>query len=224
MVDELVAECTMIDSHHQSCNSSPLTPENDDSCDEQQFPDKTPSSGCDHKNSVTPTAESSIGLYDVVCGRERLVHTHTGNKWFRKIVQQYREPYQSAGRREEKTRITGEIVSVVEAKGGRFVKFDDEFGIWTEASGSVVHEKVSHALRSAKDPDLVRKRRKHTTESKPASTPEEDKAFQGMLSVQQFLFVELARQERGRDSSHRTAPTDSNRDYVEYLLECIDSL
>ena len=46
---------------------------------------------------------------DIICGRGSRI-THPGNKRFRQIVLEHRDAYQRSTRREEKTRITLDIV------------------------------------------------------------------------------------------------------------------
>mmetsp|Transcript_14227 Transcript_14227/g.22228 ORF Transcript_14227/g.22228 Transcript_14227/m.22228 type:complete len:256 (+) Transcript_14227:64-831(+) len=87
--------------------------------------------------------------FDIICGRSKLSHNHTGNKRFRIIVDMNRERYQHAPSRGDKTRITQEIMDMIRCSGGRFLKWMDDR--WMDASEDYVREKVSHALRSAKD-------------------------------------------------------------------------
>lgn len=104
-------------------------------------------------NSVAPL---ELHDHDVFCGRERLAHSHIGNKAFRHLVQQHREAYQSTARRDTKSSITGQIIEVIHKRGGRFLKLVD--GVWTELDGPQTHEKVSHALRSARGPKHATRR------------------------------------------------------------------
>ena len=89
---------------------------------------------------------------DVYCGRDRLAHTHLGNKIFRDLVRTFRFSYQNARRRAEKTKITSEIIAAIHAEGGRFIKRDDDTGKFSKLDAAGIHDKVSHALRSAKAP------------------------------------------------------------------------
>jgi len=89
---------------------------------------------------------------DVLCGRDGNSTKHPGNKRFRAIIQSYCERYQRSHKRSEKTALTLEVVSVVQEEGGRFLRFDDKLGCWVQVAHAHVHDKVSHALRSAKIP------------------------------------------------------------------------
>jgi hypothetical protein len=108
-----------------------------------------------------------VQAQDVLFGRDKSAHHHPGNKRFRSIVQAYRETYQNATRRGEKNRITNDIIGLVRDHGGRFLrKYDETLATdtprrvgdccWVEVKDSaVIYEKVSHALRSAKEPKRV---------------------------------------------------------------------
>jgi hypothetical protein len=52
------------------------------------------------------------GNYDVICGRGKSV-AHPGNQRFRDLVLARKEEYQKAKRRDDKTRITSEIVEAL---------------------------------------------------------------------------------------------------------------
>ena len=61
---------------------------------------------------------------DIICGRGAKM-THPGNRRFRDIVLAHQSDYQKAKRREDKTRITADIVNLllVGAKPARYVRF-----------------------------------------------------------------------------------------------------
>jgi len=158
---------------------------------------------CGGEESSSSTGASSpegLNPADIVCGRDKLSHSHEGNKRFRKIIQSYRRRYQTATRREEKTRITGEIVALVEKSGGRFLKTaDDEPATttttptWVEVDAAGIHEKVSHALRSARDPNQIKTKRRRSDATQVPS-PEENAVFKRLLSTQRAAFLRLVDQ------------------------------
>jgi len=84
---------------------------------------------------------------DVYCGRDKRTHAHPGNKRFRELITSHRESYQTATLRENKTKITSDIIETVHGYGGRFLKLDEEAGQWFEVDSAYTHDKVSHALR-----------------------------------------------------------------------------
>lgn len=108
--------------------------------------------------------------FDVLCGKD--YRDHPGNKLFKELVQQNCKEYQDASRRDEKAAITVRIMNEISEKGGYFLTpYSNDDGSnpneWVKADDKDVRDKVSHALRSAKDPNCqaIRKRRK--TVAKP---------------------------------------------------------
>jgi len=93
-----------------------------------------------------------VDAADVVCGRDKWSQEHPGNQRFRGFVQSHRDRYQGAQRRADKTCITNEVISLVHRDGGRFLKRDEDSGMWYVLDQVSVHDKVSHALRSSKPP------------------------------------------------------------------------
>ena len=154
---------------------------------------------------------------DVLCGRGKDSHAHFGNKRFQCIIQMNREAYQQASTREEKTELSNRIVQMIRSCGGRFLKRVDKNGdnddsnesssisspaqevpiqgLWKEVSASYAREKVSHALRSAKDPNRV-KPRKPRTVKKYEPTESENQAFEESLTYQQKIFQWLTEQDK----------------------------
>lgn len=148
---------------------------------------------------------------DVLCGRDKICHSHPGNKRFRQLILFYREQYQKAPHRDDKTRLTNHIIHIVGSYGGRFLKQQQKHNeeaiagrtccCWHMVPYSFAHEKVSHALRSAKDPNLQRRfsfsknggkrgGRRNVIIKPP--TKEEDLAFQQLAEEQQKLFFAAA--------------------------------
>ena len=58
---------------------------------------------------------------DVICGRGKMTVAHPGNRRFRELVMQRKDEYQKALRRDDKTRITFELVQSLRhgPEGGR---------------------------------------------------------------------------------------------------------
>ena len=150
---------------------------------------------------------------DVLCGRDRVSHAHVGNKKFRKLIEELRQSYQNAPSREIKTQITCQVISTIHSQGGRFLKLLDskmpsksgEKLMWEEVSEQYAREKVSHALRSAKDPHRPKvKKRRQMKEYVP--TPEEESLFRETFADQQQIFRSMvARHE------HRQQQQDQNQ-------------
>lgn len=167
----------------------------------------TSSSGCGSLSGVPSTVQPK----DVLCGRDRRAHNHPGNKRFRTIVQSYREKYQNAPRREDKNRITNEIIQRVLCEGGRFLRLEEETGDWVLVDSSGAHDKVSHALRSAKEP---RRTRGVISEDGELSfaTPHEQAKFSRLSSMQQSIFEELMKCEQLNEDSGGSTEKESQQE------------
>jgi len=85
---------------------------------------------------------------DVLCGKDKSFNRHAGNIAFRSVIESYKSKYMSANTKQEKMRITKEVVSTMKSKyNARFVKMQGDE--WEEISDQVARDKVSHALRFA---------------------------------------------------------------------------
>ncbi|VEU39924.1 unnamed protein product [Pseudo-nitzschia multistriata] len=89
---------------------------------------------------------------DVICGRGKMTASHPANRRFRELVDSHKASYQNSKRRDEKTRITCELVDKLRGEG-RFVLFDPHTKLWYEVSEEYAREKVSHSLRSRSSSD-----------------------------------------------------------------------
>lgn len=107
-----------------------------------------------HSGGLTSTATTAqIHEFDVLTGRDRLAHSHSGNRYFRLLCATHKLAYQDAKRRRFKTEIIQQIVAAVKERDGRFLTLDESSPgaiAWTEMDAAAVHQKVSHALRSGK--------------------------------------------------------------------------
>jgi hypothetical protein len=129
---------------------------------------------------------------DVLCGRDKFSHIHPGNSRYRIVIEGHRAAYQSAPSRDHKTQITIRIVKMVRGYGGRFLKL--EGSNWVDVGDMYAREKVSHALRSAKDPMRLRNKKIRKV-VKHIPTKAEDALFQETLRDQQQIFQELMEKE-----------------------------
>lgn len=127
---------------------------------------------------------------DILCGRDREAYGHAGNRTFRSLISFYRDEYQHAKARDIKTGITREIIDSIRECGGRFLKKDEHTDVWCEVGDDYAHEKVSHALRSAKDPERKSQPKRHKAKDHPP-TQEQDDDFQRLFADQQHLFRQL---------------------------------
>jgi hypothetical protein len=135
--------------------------------------------------SDTPTE------FDVLLGREKESANHIGNKRYLAMVALHRNEYKSCTTRVAKTCITTRLIKEIHECGGRFLKKNDETGEYEEVSHQKAHDKVSHALRQAKDPfaEKAPRRRKNIVRKPP--TPQENKVFDFIFAEQQRIFQEM---------------------------------
>lgn len=130
------------------------------------------------------------GEADIICGKDNVAYNHAGNKKFRAIVIMHGERYKRCPSRHGKTLITTEIIKSIRARGGRFLRMNKKINMYEDLSDQKTHDKVSHALRSAKDPNEKKVPRKRNRVRNPP-TPQENKAFEFLFREQQRIFQEL---------------------------------
>jgi hypothetical protein len=174
-----------------------------DACQSYDPTNRDPSWTTHSSNPVSPfkVVPDTAKPDDVICGKNRRpAFLHVGNQRFRSIVQSFREEYQNARRREEKTRIATTIALIVEKRGGRFMKLDNDLGVWYYLDAEKVHEKISHALRSAQGPASVGRPKKIPADLVEL-TPEENEDYQELLRVQQAILSVLLKPHRERKRS-----------------------
>jgi hypothetical protein len=88
--------------------------------------------------------------HDILFGRGRPIRDNPGNLGLLFLVEQKRSVYEATDR-QEKTRISLEIVRTLKAKRSRFLK-KNASGIWKEVDEEMAREKVSHAFRTMRAP------------------------------------------------------------------------
>jgi hypothetical protein len=86
-----------------------------------------------HNSKLLPL-EYKLGDDDVICGRGSRCFNHTGNKKFRKLVEEHLERYANTTCKFDKTNIICEIVNIVRqyTPNGGFVKKDTSTGRYYE--------------------------------------------------------------------------------------------
>jgi hypothetical protein len=85
------------------------------------------------------------GRHDVLSGRGKTVHQHTGNIQMRHLVQYYVDEYRPAPRA-QKCHLVAKVVSLVQKAGGQFLEKIPE-GWWVEISTKAAEEKVDSSFR-----------------------------------------------------------------------------
>ena len=145
---------------------------------------KVAPSSNDSDDIVTPAT------FDVLCGRDHESFFHEGNRRFRAIIAMNCERYQNAKSRDDKYLISDEIISEI---GGYFLRKDPATNMWHDIGPHSAHEKVSHALRSAKAPSVPKKRvpRKKRTIAPRSATKGASSVYDTLLAEQQCIFREL---------------------------------
>jgi hypothetical protein len=183
--------------------------------------------------------EDSPNPYDVLCGKE--YRHHPGNKLFRQLVEQNCKRYQATPRREEKAAITARVIAEVIQLGGKFLTLNSDnknknnnnnnssncTNGWVLADDKTVKEKVSHALRSAKDPNrqVIRKKRKPI--EKPEFTAKENMLLASLERRRSAIFDRLvAELEKTAGSGDRegeciAAELKDTADCYDHEGECI---
>ncbi len=89
---------------------------------------------------------SSHAEDDVLSGRGGGTNSHPGNRYFRELINTHRYEYLRA-KKNDKPHISRSIVNVIRAKKGRFLKKDEDDGLWYEIGDDLAREKTSQALR-----------------------------------------------------------------------------
>lgn len=87
---------------------------------------------------------------DVLCGRGGGTNNHIGNKYFRQLVEEHRDEY-FLSKKHGKGQISRKIVSIIQARGGRYLKRDDSTGKWCDIGDKQAALKTSQALREGLD-------------------------------------------------------------------------
>ena len=89
-------------------------------------------------------SDDQIQPNDVLLGRGGRTNLHSGNKHFRAVVAEHQKEYLGA-RKNDKIDIARRIVSIINSRGGRFLK--REGSAWAEVTDKRAQQKTSQALR-----------------------------------------------------------------------------
>lgn len=100
------------------------------------------------KISISGIDDSFITINDVLFGRGKGTYSHEGNTLFRKLVQTYKDKYQSSKKREKKL-IAQFVVDSIKTKDppGRFLELNSRSGSWDLVDYERAIEKACQALR-----------------------------------------------------------------------------
>jgi hypothetical protein len=96
-----------------------------------------------------PAATEGISTYDdndVLSGRGGGTNVHPGNRNFRDLINLHRRVYLKA-RKNDKPAMSRAIVRSIRDNNGKFLKKDEDTGLWFEIGDDAAREKTSQALR-----------------------------------------------------------------------------
>jgi hypothetical protein len=99
-----------------------------------------------------PYVEPAVKVYveptdsDVLLGRGGRTNHHVGNKTYLEVKETIQDRYMHASKN-DKTSISQELVDIVTAQGGRFLKLDEEVNKWYPVPNIVARKKASQTLR-----------------------------------------------------------------------------
>lgn len=110
-------------------------------------------------NTVPKNAVDIPSRKDVILGRGTPFNCHPGNKRLHEMVADHYDEYDSE-MRVGKTKLAERILKMIHGYGGKFLKLDDECGMWKEVSLLDARNKVAHGFR---------RRREFTTKSAKAT-------------------------------------------------------
>jgi hypothetical protein len=94
--------------------------------------------------------------FDVLLGKGRPCQEYYGNKRLHDIIACHYDEYNNAERRDKKSKIADQLVNVIKASPGRFLKRDEKSGLWVEVNDKEAREKVCHGLRRKREFDSKR--------------------------------------------------------------------
>jgi len=98
---------------------------------------------------VAGKTEDGIAYFDVLSGRGAGTNKHTGNKYFRELCDQFRSAYAKPKKNMRKMDIAKRIVTMIQERGGRFLKRNDETMQWIEITDREATMKTCQALRDS---------------------------------------------------------------------------
>lgn len=162
---------------------------------------------CESVRLTFPVLLTSPRLCNTI-GRGKSI-AHKGNAKFRNLINLRKDEYQAARRREDKTRLTIEIVQELR-KTSRFLLKDPKLQLWFEVGEEYMKEKVSHALRSR--PNEERRKRPKPSKKKALRkkhlSPAIDDAVESLIQEQQALLKSMIEREGGGSSAGTSSSGD----------------
>jgi hypothetical protein len=163
---------------------------------------------------------SSLGPYDVVCGRHRAAFRNVGNRRFRFSVSLVLPRYLRAPTRKAKSLVIARLAELVQSNGGRFLEQQQVATTahngsatatattwqWVELSKKKSHQKVGHALR---DMALVGTERHRDATAQRRKQPRQEKQRQRKDSATTATASASSKSSRRRNSDGSSNSNDS---------------
>lgn len=87
--------------------------------------------------------------YDVYCGRGIRCLQHMGNQRYRSLIESMKDRYVSAGSKQDKMDIITEVIQLIRAQGGSFLRQDIANDRYYEIGDRLAREKISQSFRDA---------------------------------------------------------------------------
>jgi hypothetical protein len=129
----------------------------------------------------------TLGEYDVLCAKGRAAKGHSGNQFYRQLIQQVSPSYSEACSKFEKSMIVSDLIDEIRSRSnscGGFVK--NKSGIFYEVSDHFAREKVGQSLRDGLSSQYKSSARAKTQRQKMVSVGVADE-FDSLLKRNSFL-------------------------------------
>jgi hypothetical protein len=94
-------------------------------------------------------ANFTPGPFDVICARGKHAWNHSGNQWFRSIIDETAVKYAKSTSKLQRSVIVFDVVDAVRSRGNGFVTLCKKTGQWTESGDHLAREKVGQMIRDA---------------------------------------------------------------------------
>jgi hypothetical protein len=101
----------------------------------------------DDGNKVTPSADTCLGPYDVICGRHKSAFNNVGNRRMRATISMYIDRFVASRNRREKASYITAVLDIFEVSGGRFLKWCNQTHCFVSLDQKKAYDKIGHAFR-----------------------------------------------------------------------------
>ena len=164
------------------------------------------------KGMVPLKIDYQPGEHDVICARGKQAKNHSGNVWYRELIDESLEQYDAAATKTEKTVLVTSILEAVRnaSPDGGFIKKVE--GRWMEVGDHIAREKIGQSLRDRlhtkySSSTQAKRRRRHLLESGPffpRSIPEANREALALMRHQE-------EQKQLSDTDQETGESNSSK-------------